>query len=63
MEKEFVIWGVPPMATEETVLYTKATTMREAEKVVRTLVVEHGVTKPRIQVIDFTRDITEDWRL
>jgi len=60
--KEFVIWGVPPQETEETLLYTLADTLEEAHRVMRILVAKHGVTKAHIQVIDFNKDLADVWR-
>lgn len=51
---EYPIWGIPPGKTEEDLLYTRARTMEEAKRVCRILETEHGVTRPRIQVLDLT---------
>ena len=50
--KEFVIWGIPPNKTEEDLLFTRATSMKDAEEYVKILTEQHGVTKARIQVLD-----------
>ena len=52
--KEFVIWGVPPKKTEEDLLFTRATSMKDAEEYVKILTEQYGVTKARIQVLDMT---------
>ena len=53
-EIEYPIWGIPPGKTEEDLLYTRARTMEEAKRVCRILETEHGVTRPRIQVLNLT---------
>jgi len=50
--KEFVIWGVPPKKTEEDLLFTRATSMKDAEDYVKIFTEQYGVTKARIQVLD-----------
>jgi len=50
--KEFVIWGIPPNKTEEDLLFTKATSVKDAEDYVKILTEQYGVTKARIQVLD-----------
>ncbi len=52
--KEFAIWGIPPNKTEEDLLFTKATSMKDAEQYVEILTSNFGVTKARIQVLDMT---------
>ena len=52
--KEFAIWGIPPNKTEEDLLFTKATSMKDAEQYVKILTLNFGVTKARIQVLDMT---------
>ena len=52
MAKEYIIWGVKKGETDEEPLFTKATTSSEANKVISILQEKHGVTKPRIQIID-----------
>ena len=50
--KEFVIWGVPPNKTDEELIYTKATSMKDAEDYIKIFTEQYGVTKARIQVLD-----------
>ena len=57
--KEFVIWGIPPHQTEETLLVTKPngeyiTDRTYAEKLLKVLETEHGCTKCHIQELDGT---------
>ena len=52
--KEFAIWGIPPNKTEEDLLFTKATSMKDAEEYVKILTEQYGVTKARIQVLDMS---------
>ena len=54
MKKEFVIWGIAPNTTEEDILFTKAETMEEAQRVLNILTTQHNCKECRIQVIDFT---------
>ena len=56
-KEEFVIWGIPDGKKDEEVLFTKAKNDKEAKKVVKILTDKHGVTKARIQVVDFSTDI------
>ena len=50
--KEFVIWGIPPNKIEEDLLFTRATSMKDAEDYVKIFTEQYGVTKARIQVLD-----------
>lgn len=50
--KEFAIWGIPPNKTEEDLLFTKATSMEDAEEYVKIFTEQFGATKVRIQVTD-----------
>ena len=54
MTKEYPIWGVPPNQTDETLLYTKATSMNEALRVKRILEQKHNCTNVRIQILDLS---------
>ncbi len=58
---EYVIWGIPPGQSDETVLYTRAETMERAEQAAALLASRHGCCNLRIQVIDLSRDISKDW--
>jgi hypothetical protein len=52
-EPEILIYGLPPGETREymeTILYTKAKTVEEAEKIADLLEREHGATKTRVWV-------------
>lgn len=53
---EFVVWGIPPNGDSEKVLYTKATSMEQANRVAVVLKQKYDVTNTRVQVIDFTKD-------
>lgn len=59
---EYIIWGIPPNAQFETVLYTLAETLAEANRVLEILTANHGVTKAHIQVIDFSEDLAKTWQ-
>jgi hypothetical protein len=52
--KEFAIWGIPPNKTEEDLLFTKATSMEDAEEYVKIFTEQFGATKVRIQVLDMS---------
>ena len=52
--KEFAIWGIPPNKTEEDLLFTKATSMKDAEEYVKIFTEQFGATKVRIQVLDMS---------
>ncbi len=56
-QKELVIWGIPKGEKDEQVLFTKAKTDKEAKNVIKILTDKHGVTKARVQVIDFSTGI------
>jgi hypothetical protein len=56
---EHVIWGKPPKAEHEEVLYTKATNAEEAKKVMEILAKEHGCSEMRVQVLDLNADPSE----
>lgn len=60
-EKEFPIWGIPPGAKREELLYTKAKSHAEAKKIVKILTDKHGVTKARIQVLDLAQNPADLW--
>jgi hypothetical protein len=60
--KEFVVWGIPPNETEETLLYTLAKTLQEAKGIVELLTEKHGVTEAHIQIINFDNDLLELWK-
>ena len=61
-EKEFPIWGIPPGAKREELLYTKAKSHAEAKKIVKILTDKHGVTKARIQVLDLAQNPADLWK-
>ncbi len=52
--KEFAIWGIPPDKTEETLLHTKAESLREAETVKRILESRFGCRRVRIQIMNLS---------
>ena len=60
--KEFAIWGIPPNKTEEDLLFTKATSMKDAEEYVKILTEQYGVTKARIQVLDMSECPSKLWK-
>lgn len=60
-QKEFPIWGIPPGAKREELLYTKAKSHAEAKKIVKILTDKHGVTKARIQVLDLAQNPADLW--
>lgn len=75
MNNEFIIWGIPPVdnclycethddahENHETVIYTSAKTLAEANKVLEILVTDHGITKAFIQEIDFRDDLAKTWQ-
>jgi len=57
---EFAIWGIPPGERDEQLLFTKAKTPKEAEKMKDILTKKHKCKNVRIQVIDFGSDISKD---
>ena len=57
---EYIIWGGPKGETEETLLYTKATTSDEAKRVMKILKDDYGASKLRIHVLDLSKEITAD---
>ena len=60
--KEFVIWGVPPEKTEEEPIFTKATSMKDAEDYIKIFTEQFGVTKARIQVLDLNECPSKLWK-
>jgi hypothetical protein len=49
---EYAVWGISPKSEKETILYTKAKSFSEAEKVCVILEKKHKCKELRIQVID-----------
>jgi len=52
--EEFVVWGIPKGKKKEEILFTKANSKKEADKIKKILTDKHGCTKVRVQVIDFS---------
>jgi len=61
IEKEYPIWGIPPGKNKEELLYTKATSKRQARAIALYLTDKHGCTKVRIQVLDLAQDPADIW--
>jgi hypothetical protein len=60
---EYVLWGVPPGERDEVVVLDAPggkpiTKLSSAKKYKEILEKEHGVTKVRIQTIDFSDDLS-----
>ena len=60
-EKEFPIWGIPPGKNSEELLYTKATSKRQASKIAKILTDKHKCKKVRIQTLDLAQDPSDIW--
>ena len=58
---EFIIWGIPPQQTTETLLHTKSTSIDNAKKVIGILETVHGCTNCRIQVLNPTDCPSRYW--
>ena len=58
---EYIIWGFPPGSSDEQLLYTKAKTRKQANRVIKILLNEHGISNARIQVLDLTVNPVNDW--
>ncbi len=58
---EYIIWGVKPNETEEEILYTKATTMDQAKKVIELLELVHKCTGTRIQTLNLGACPSQQW--
>ncbi len=56
MPNEYVIWGMPKGEQDETILYTKATSMDSATKIKTVLEKKHACTSVRIQVVCMDMD-------
>ena len=56
-KREYAIWGIPKGKTEDTLLYTKARSMGEARRVMKTLRNTYGARAMRVQVIDLSKPI------
>ena len=50
-------------ANHETVLYTLAETLDEANRVMEVLTNDHGITNAHIQTIDFSEDLATMWKI
>jgi len=61
-QKEFAIWGVPPGKKDEELLYTKAKSQKEADKVKDVLEKKHKCKNVRIQSFTMNKDIAKDWK-
>jgi hypothetical protein len=60
---EYVIWGIPEGESMEDILYTKAESEEEAEKIMKILENKYNCSNVRLQIIDFEMPITkEDWK-
>jgi len=65
---EYVIWGIPPKDTDETLLLTagtdgkRITKKSDALKLLKLLVTKHGVKKARIQELDVEVDPSDMFR-
>jgi hypothetical protein len=60
-EKEYPIWGIPPGKNSEELLYTKATSKRQASKIAKTLTDKHKCKKVRIQTLDLAQNPSDIW--
>lgn len=61
MKREYVIWGIDPQNDFESILYTKATSLYEANRVLWLLESAHGCKNCRVQIIDFSTDFKNDF--
>jgi hypothetical protein len=60
-EKEYPIWGIPPGKNSEELLYTKATSKRQASKIAKILTDKHKCKKVRIQTLDLAQNPSDIW--
>ena len=60
-DKEYPIWGIPPGKSSEELLYTKATSKRQATSIAKVLTDKHKCKKVRIQVLDLAQDPADIW--
>lgn len=63
--KEYIIWGIPPKHTSETILVCEKgniKTMQQANDTVKLLTDKHGCKACRVQVIDFNEPLVWDSR-
>ena len=56
IKEEYVIWGVPPGKRDEEILYTKAKSMSEANRIRKVLESKYNCTKTRVQTIDLSAE-------
>ena len=54
--KEYIVWGIPPNQKDEEILFTKAKSQSEAQKVCDILEKKHGCKKCRVQVLDLSTE-------
>ena len=57
MNNEYVIWGKQQSNDFEEVLYTKATTLKEAQHWIKKVGAFYSIKDARIQVIDFATPV------
>jgi hypothetical protein len=63
--KEYIIWGISPNDTSETILVSEKAnikTMQHAKETVQLLTNKHGCKACRVQVIDFSEPLAWDSR-
>ena len=49
--REYVVWGIAPGETEETILYTKANSLEQAQRVAESLGSRYGCLGVRVQTL------------
>ena len=61
VDTEYPIWGIPPGKSSEELLYTKATSKRQASKIAKTLTDKHNCKKVRIQTLNLAQNPSDIW--
>jgi len=57
MNKEYIVWGIPKGDKDETILSTKADTLKEANYLCSYFEDTFKVSKSRVQIIDFSQPL------
>ena len=63
MNTEYVIWGIPKGDYEETILFTKCDTLKEANYMCNHFEDVFKATQTRVQIIDFSKPLENSFNL
>ncbi len=57
MKNEFPIWGIKENEVNETLLYTKCKTLKDAQVIKNLLINKYKCSKVRIQILEFNNKL------